>query len=199
MQYTKRDWRNRNKIKTPHGLIWLTIPVQVKNKYTQKINETLVESDEWQMRHWKSIELNYKKAKYFKEVSELIRPFYFENKDQNLSSINRSLIRIICEYLGINTKITLCSDYVLSEGKNERLANLTFDSGGLIYVSGLSARDYINEDIFNKLDISIEWFDYSNYPIYSQLWGEFKHEVSILDLLFNCGKDSVNFMKSFQK
>ena len=198
MQYTRRDWRNRNKIKTPQGLIWLTIPVKVKNKYNQKIFDTEVNGNDWQVKHWKSIEVNYKKANYFPEVSSFLRPIYLQNEYSHLSSINLSLIKEICNYLGITTKISLSKDYLLKDGKTNRLANLTSDVGGTIYVSGISAKNYLDEDIFNKMGIKVEWFNYSNYPIYDQLWDGFIHQVSIIDLLFNCGKKSLNYMKSFE-
>ncbi len=195
MQYTRRDWRNRNKIKTPQGLIWLTIPVKVKNKYNQKIFDTEVNGKEWQVKHWKSIEVNYKKANYFSEVSSFLRPIYLQNEYSHLSSINLALIKIICNYLGIKTKISLSKDYLLKDGKTNRLANLTSDIGGSIYVSGMSAKNYLDEDIFNEMGIKVEWFNYSNYPVYDQLWDGFIHQVSIIDLLFNCGKKSLNYMQ----
>ena len=199
MQYTRRDWRNRNKIKTPQGLIWLTIPVKVKNKYNQKIFDTEVDGKEWQVKHWKSIEVNYKKANYFSEVASFLRPIYLQNEYSHLSSINLSLIKKICNYLGIKTKISLSKDYLLKDGKTNRLANLTSDIGGSIYVSGTSAKNYLDEDIFNKMGIKVEWFNYSNYPVYDQLWDGFIHQVSIIDLLFNCGKKSLNYMKSIEQ
>lgn len=197
MQYTKRDWRNRNKIKTPQGSIWLTIPVKVKNKYNQSIFDTEVNGHEWQAKHWKSIEVNYKKANYFSEVSSFLKPLYLQTKYSHLSNINLIFIKNICNYLNIETKISSSKDYVLKDGKTNRLANLSKDIGASTYVSGMSARAYIDEDIFNEMGIKVEWFDYSNYPIYPQLWDGFINELSIIDLLFNCGKKATKYMKSF--
>ena len=194
MQYTKRDWRNRNQIKTPQGLQWLTIPVQVKGKYLQKICDTEIEKTDWAQTHLKAFKHNYSKAKYFDEIINLIQPLY-ENTYDNLSQLNFTFLQAICNYLGIKSKISYSGDYNLIEGKTERLADLCLQAGANSYISGPSAKDYIQETIFHENNIGLEWFDYSGYPAYPQLWGEFNHGVTILDLLFNHGKQSPDFMK----
>jgi len=194
MQFTRRDWRNRNRIKTPQGLKWLTVPVQVKGKYHQTIRDTALEGDDWAEAHWKALALNYARAPYFKVVSALVRPLY-EARFTHLSPLNRHFIEAICGYLGIQAGISNCWDYEPEEGKSERLASLCQQAGGDVYVSGPAAKDYLEESVFAERGISVEWFDYSGYPSYSQLWGEFEHGVSILDLLFNCGPDAADYMK----
>lgn len=194
MQYTRRDWRNRNQIKTPEGVVWLTVPVKVKGKYDQTIRETEIEAGNWRSQHLKSFEFNYRKAPYFSEVMALIKPLY-EAEYSHLSVLNHAFITAICTYLGIRTKITHSWDYPLSDGKSERLADLCLAAGGGEYISGPAARDYIDEAVFAARDVTLTWFDYAGYPEYQQLWGEFVHSVSILDLLFNCGKNAPAFMK----
>lgn len=199
MQYTRRDWRNRNKIVTRNGLIWLTIPVEVKGKYFQKINETKVVDNQWVETHWKSIELNYKKANCFSEYSEIIKNTYEKCKNEEyLSKINYIFLKTICDILGIKTKITWSSDYELIDGKTERLIGLVKSAGGDYYLSGPAAKDYIVEDLFRESRIQLEWMDYSNYPQYAQLSDNFEHGVSILDLIFNEGSNATKFMKSFK-
>lgn len=195
MQYTRRDWRNRNKIKTPHGLQWLTVPVISKGKYFQSIFDTQISSMDWARSHWKSLEFNYGRSKYFREVSQLIQPLYVENVYTHLSELNKVFIVEICKYLDINTIIRSSSDFDLVEGKTERLANLCTQVGGDEYISGPAAKDYINPTIFSDMGIKLSWFNYDYYPVYPQLWGDFNHGVTILDLLFNCGKDSALYMK----
>jgi hypothetical protein len=195
MQYTRRDWRNRNKIKTPYGAQWLTVPVVSKGKYFQSIRDTEINGAEWASLHWKSLELNYRRAPFFSEVSELIRPLYSNKTYAYLSEFNRLLITAICSYLNINTTFSCSWDYHLVEGKSERLANLCVQAGGTEYISGPAAKNYIDIKIFDELGIKMTWFEYENYPIYPQLWGEFMHEVTILDLLFNCGKNAHHYMK----
>ena len=195
MQYTRRDWRNRNQIKTPHGTQWLTIPVQVKGKYHQTIRETEIQSGDWALAHWKALSLNYRKAPHFTEIAAWLEPLYLESLGNNLSFCNRRFIEAVCSYLDIHTIISNSWDYSLVDGKTERLANICTQAGGTKYVSGPAARNYIDECVFSDRGITVVWFDYVGYPEYSQLWGEFIHNVSILDLLFNCGKDAHRYMK----
>lgn len=195
MQYTKRDWRNRNQIKTPQGVQWLTIPVRVKGKYHQKIRETEIEGTDWFESHWKSLVQNYSRSSHFKEVAEWLEPLYLGCSSSNLSYVNHKFIEAVCKYLSISTVISSSCDYKLAEGKTERLAHLCVQAGGTEYVSGPAAKDYMDEQVFSDLGVNLSWFDYSSYPEYPQLWGEFSHGVTILDLLFNCGKDSALFMK----
>jgi hypothetical protein len=195
MQYTRRDWRNRNQIKTSHGLRWLTVPVRVKGKYHQTIRETLIDGSHWAETHWKTIVQNYRHASCFDEISALVAPLYSEQNHTHLSDLNRKFIETICTYLGISTRISNSWDYQLIEGKSERLADLCKQAGATEYVSGPNAKNYLNESAFTQHNISLSWFDYGGYPNHPQLWGEFVHTVTILDLLFNCGHDSHRFMK----
>ncbi|VTU18895.1 WbqC family protein [Variovorax sp. PBL-E5] len=200
MQYTRRDWRNRNQIKTPQGLHWLTVPVIAKGKYTQKIKDTEIDGTAWAELHWKAFEQNYKRAACFNEVADWLAPYYFSSDvPTHLSVLNRRLIEAICGYLKIETKISSSSDYALSEGKTERLADICVQAGASEYFSGPSARDYVDESIFAQRGIGLHWFDYSGYGEYPQLWGEFTHEVTILDLLFNCGREAPGFMRYIGK
>jgi WbqC-like protein len=195
MQYTRRDWRNRNQIKTPQGVQWLTVPVKVKGRYFQTIRETEIDGAEWQVAHWKAIALNYRRALLFDEVAAVFEPLYLQHSYAHLSVLNRTFIDSICRYLGIDTKISNSWDYVLSDGKTERLADICAQAGGTEYISGPSAKGYIEERVFAERGIKLSWFDYADYPEYPQLWGEFTHNVSILDLLFNCGKESTHYMR----
>ncbi|WP_280817493.1 WbqC family protein [Variovorax sp. TBS-050B] len=195
MQYTRRDWRNRNQIKTPHGVQWLTIPVQVKGRYHQKINQTRIAGNEWASDHWKTLVQNYRRAPHFQEIATWLAPLYEVPPDMLLSQLNRAFIVSICKWLGIKTTISDSSEYGLIEGKSERLADLCRQAGGTVYVSGPAARDYLEPEVFLQRGISLEWFDYANYPEYPQLWGDFAHGVTVLDLLFNCGAMAPRYMK----
>lgn len=195
MQYTRRDWRNRNQIKTPNGVQWLTVPVHVKGKYNQKIRDTEIDGSEWASSHWKTLVHNYGRAPHFNEIATWLEPLYRVEKYVQLSELNRRFIEAVSNYLGIKTSITNSWDYSLPDGKTERLIGLCEQAGGTEYVSGPSARDYIEANSFIERGIDLTWFDYSGYPEYLQLWGEFTHNVSILDLLFNCGKDAHRYMR----
>jgi hypothetical protein len=195
MQYTRRDWRNRNQIKTPQGVQWLTVPVQVKGKYDQKIKETLIDGSDWAARHWKSLTQNYRRAPHFDEIAAWIEPLYTAETYTHISQLNRRFIEAICNYLGIKTVITNSWDYTPVDGKTERLADLCAQAGGMEYISGPGAKDYVEESIFTDMNIKLTWFDYAGYQQYSQQWGEFTHGVTILDLLFNTGKDAPQYMR----
>ena len=195
MQYTRRDWRNRNQIKTPQGVQWLTVPVLVKGKYHQKIRETEIDGADWAAAHWKALVQSYRRAPHFPEIASCLEPLYLELNHTHISQLNRRFIEVICNFLSIETIIKSSWDYVLPDGKTERLADLCIQSGATEYISGPAAKDYVDEKVFSDLGIKLTWFDYAGYPAYPQLWGEFIHGVTILDLLFNCGKDSPRYMR----
>ena len=196
MQYTKRDWRNRNKIQTKNGPQWLTIPVEVKGKYLQKINETMVVDQSWRKKHWASICQNYSKARYFKLYEEIFRVIYLESSEVYLSKINFLFLEAICSILNINTKLTFSSDFVLVEGKTEKLLGICKALDATVYVTGPAAGSYLDEALFISENISVEWMDYSNYPVYSQQYEPFEHFVTVLDLIFNEGPNAKNYMRT---
>ena len=196
MQYTKRDWRNRNIIKTANGLKWLSIPVSVKGKFNQKIKDTQIVDSSWQINHLKSIQLNYSKSKYFGLIMALIEPLYNNQNYTNLSDCNYTFIKSINNFLNINTKISYSSDFFLEDEKNKRLVSLVLQTEGNVYVSGPSAKDYIDLDLFKKNNVLIEWYNYDNYKNYRQSWGSFENNVTIIDLLMNEGPNAINFLKS---
>lgn len=195
VQFTRRDWRNRNLIKTPQGVRWLTIPVASKGRYHQTIRETAIEGGDWAATHLQSLRSNYRRARFFDQVSELVEPLYAA-PSSSLSDLNRAFLDAICNYLGITTHFTRSADYELAEERTERLASICSQAGADVYVSGPAAKDYLDEAEFRRRGMRVEWFDYSRYPEYPQLWGEFVHGVTMLDLLFNCGPEARNFMKA---
>ena len=197
MQYTRRDWRNRNKIKTPRGLQWLTIPVVNRGKFYQKIKDTEILDSAWCHDHWKALTLNYGKAPYFKMYEDRIEGLYQAcEKETHLSRVNYLFLTEICKILDIPTRITWSSDYELVDGKTERLVGLCRSAGGTEYLSGPAAKDYIVDELFEEAGIRLTYMDYSGYPEYPQLFGPFEHGVTILDLIFNEGPNARGFMKS---
>ncbi|WP_447915075.1 WbqC family protein [Delftia acidovorans] len=192
VQYTKNDWRNRNKIKTPQGLSWLTVPVGIH--LDRRICDVTID-DAWQKKHWKTLLSNYRRAKNFDVIAEFLEPLYLDSKYENLSQMNQKFIREICDFIGIDTKLSDSSQYEMVGDRVERLVNICIQASGSEYVSGPSAKSYIDESIFQDHKVDLTWFSYGEYPEYPQLWGDFQHQVSILDLLFNCGKDSAKYIK----
>jgi len=201
-QYTKRDWRNRNKIKTNHGLKWLTIPVKVKGRFSQSVNEVVILNKDWVSNHLKTIKHCYSKAKFFNEYYPFFENVYL-NQAMNecyLSSINLLFIKFICKIFNINTKITLSSNYSLSKiGQTEKLIELCNYTNANSYLSGPNAKKYLDVNKFSDASIKLEWFNYDNYIRYNQLYPPFNHHVSIIDLILNEGNNSFEFLKSKRK
>lgn len=195
MQFTRRDWRNRNQIKTSQGVQWLTVPVKVKGRFHQKIRETEIDGREWAESHWKALTQSYSRARHFREVAPLFEALYLAEPYKTVSELNRQFLQVICQFLQIRTKISNSWDYTLIEGKTERLVDLCVQAGAGEYISGPSAKGYLDEGLFESAGIRVRWFDYDGYPEYPQLWGEFVHGVSIVDLLFNCGREASQFMR----
>jgi len=196
MQYTKRDWRNRNLIKTENGLKWLSIPVEVKGKYFQKINETLISDENWNISHLNILKSNYRNATHYKNVIAWVDTLYLNCNHKLLTDINQYFIENITEFLGIKATIIRSEEFNLAEEKTERLINICTDLNATDYYSGPAAKAYMDEEKFKKQNINVHYFDYSNYPEYNQPNPPFEHGVSILDLIFNKGENARDFLKS---
>jgi len=197
-QYTRQDWRNRNRIKTPRGTRWLTIPVSVRGLYEQRLDETETADPAWASRHWDTIRQAYRGAPHFTRFASEIEAAYLHcGHETRLSRINRSLLEAICQILGIGTQLRWSTDYAATDSRTERVVSLCKQAGASVYLSGPRARAYIDESLFENSGIELRYFEYDGYPEYPQLYPPFEHHVSILDLLFNAGPDAHAFMKSF--
>jgi len=197
VQFTKGDWRNRNFIKTAQGLQWLTIPVLSKGRISSalKIQEVRVKDSFWALRHWKTICQNYAAAPFFEMYKTLFETYYLHHSDVFLSDINSSLIKIICGILEIKTPIRWSRDYVLSDDRNIRLVELCRQMGATHYLSGPTAKSYLDVDLLQKYGVEVMWMDYTGYPEYTQVHSPFEHGVSIIDLIFNQGPRAKQYMK----
>jgi WbqC-like protein family len=189
-QYTKRDWRNRNRIKTPDGTRWLSIPVQVSGRYTQSISETRIADEDWSRSHWDLIRSTYANAPTFDLYGEFIRDLYASATSPYLSDINRHFLEAIKEALGIDTPLVDSRVYDPRGMKDERLLDLCLKAGAEEYVSGPSARAYLDEERFEARGVRVTWFEYGPYPEYDQIHPPFVPEVSILDVLLCGGADA---------
>lgn len=197
VQFTRRDWRNRNLIKTADGLKWLTIPVNQDGSRELSINEITVAGEEWRKKHWDSLRIHYGKTPFFHHYADALKDLYFSHKASLLSEINYTFIATINSWLGINTPISWSTDYNPTGDKNQKLINLCKACGADTYLSGPAAQSYLDKDRFEKENIHVEWMEYNGYPEYNQLYPPFQHGVTILDLLFNEGPRSTLYMKSF--
>ena len=196
VQYTRRDWRNRNRIKTPQGTQWLTVPVQVKGKYTQAIKDTRISDPDWRRCHWMTLCCSYGKAPHFRACKQPFEEFYQGQGSDFLSDVNRDLIERVCKLLGIGTRITQSMDYKLeAEDPTDKLLEVCLQAGATHYISGPAAREYLNESLFERAGVKVRWMDYAGYPEYPQLFPPFEHAVSVVDLLFMTGTDAPRYLE----
>jgi len=169
--------------------------VEVRGKYHQRICDTRVSDQGWRRRHWLSVSQSYARSAHFGDHRERFEALYLEGKEELLSDINLKFIRAVCEILGIRTRLSRSMDYRLPEGKSERLLALCEAVGCNGYLSGPSARGYLDLAGFAQAGIEVQFMDYSGYSEYRQLHGRFEHGVSIIDLVFNEGRQSPRYMK----
>jgi hypothetical protein len=195
VQYTRRDWRNRNRIKSASGPLWLTIPVDVKGKYSQTIRETRIADPDWPAAHWKTIQHNYARATFFRAYRDAFEELFLGCREEYLSQVNFRFLTRVCDLLDIHTPMRWSMDYELLDGKTERLVHLCRQAGATEYLSGPAARGYLDEAQFQEAGIAVRWMDYSGYPEYPQVHPPFDHAVSVLDLILNTGPAARTFMK----
>jgi hypothetical protein len=175
-------------------LAWLTVPVLAAPQRSTKIKDVRVASTGWTQQHLKTLRMAYSRAPFFAEIMAMVADEFRNLGSDLLSDVNVALIRRICRYLGISTAITTHHDHWAVEHRQFRLRDICLRAGGSVYVSGPAARSYLDESVFQAAGIEVEWFDYSGYSEYLQLWGPFVHEVSILDLLFSQGPNSASYL-----
>lgn len=196
VQYTVRDWRSRNRIKTPDGVIWLTVPVQAKGVREKLIKDVKVDnSQQWQKKHLESLKNCYKKAKYFKEIIELINDVYKKNYTF-LIDVDMDFILKVKKYLSLEDKIIFSSEIPSTGGKDKKLLSICKYFNATHYLSGNTAKEYLREPIFVNEGITVEWHNY-HHPYYNQLWLKeqgFISHLSMIDLLFNHGRDSLSIL-----
>ena len=197
VQYTRSDWRNRNLIKTPQGLKWLTVPVKLKGRFGQRICDTETSDSSWRCRHWSSLAQNYARAPFFHRYAARFEDIYLGRSETMLSEINRAFIELVCEMLAIRTRITWCMQYAIGADRQQRLVELCQAVGGTEYLSGPAARAYLDPQVFERCGIAVRYMDYSGYPVYPQQHGAFEHGVTVLDLLFNTGDDARRHLMAF--
>lgn len=200
--FSKHDWRNRNRVKTPAGAAWLSIPVLTRGRFGQPIREVRVADRRWAARHWKTIQTYYARAAHFKELAPALAALFARAGGEPwLHRVNELFIRAICDLLDIRTRITASMEYRLSGGRVERLVDLCAQLGAAEYLSGAAARSYLDEAAFAARGIAVRWMDYASYPDHRQLHTPpFVHEVTVLDLLLNEGVEGARrYMRALRE
>jgi len=194
VQYPRsKGFFNRNAIKGPQGPLFLTVPVKGRADMPS-VREIAVDSScNWQQKHWKTISLNYAKAPHFKAARQTIEAIYVGRSWERLCDVNVELIRRVAELMGIQTRFVFSSELGLprDEGMKERLIAILKAVGADQYLTGKGAGSlrYMDEEEFAKNGVRVLWHEYRQSP-YTQLWGPFLPDMSIIDLLFNCGPGS---------
>ncbi len=197
VQYDKNGWRNRNRIKTAQGLQWLTIPVHTKGSVAEgiPINQINISWDKpWNVHHWRAIQFAYSKAPFFGKYRDLFEEMYARHPVLLADFTIQTTIEL-AEVLGITgTRFLRSSDLENIEGeKTDRLISILHAVGADHYISGPSARDYIEAEKFEEAGIRLEYMTY-DYPQYGQLHGAFEPQVSIIDLLFMTGGRALEYI-----
>jgi WbqC-like protein len=195
VQFTRRDWRTRNRIKTPNGPLWLSIPVNQKGNYHAPIDAITVAEMAWTRQHLRSIETNYRRAPHFATLFPALEAAYAAvGAEISLTAINRGLTSALCGLLGITTPLLrdvelLEREKLASLDPTARLLELAAATDATVYLSGPAARSYLDEAAFAARGISVAWMDYGGLPEYPQLWGGFDPSLSIVDALLNLGAE----------
>ena len=198
VQFVKKSWQQRNKIKTANGIIFLTVPIERSERST-RICDIKISYDHGDPleKHWKTISLAYGKSKYFNKYESIFKEIYFK-KHVYLRDLNVEIIKKSYEILGLSPKIIFSSELDLNDevmNKTEKIISLCKKAGISYLYDGKLAEDFIDTTLFEKENISIKFQDFI-HPKYEQLWGDFVPYMSIIDLLFNMGEKSMEIIKS---
>jgi hypothetical protein len=196
VQYDKHGWRNRNLIKGPNGPQWLTIPVASKGAVSQHIpisEVRIVWDRDWRRTHWGTLTACYARSPFFDKYAATFESFY-QQRPERLSDYTIETTISVARLLGIeHTRFIRSSELDVTGSRTERLVNIVKEVGASHYISGPSARDYIEDDVFERAGITLEYMEYE-YPEYPQLYPPFDGRVSILDLLFMVGDEACNYI-----
>ena len=198
VQYTRRDWRNRNKIVVQGTVKWLTIPVKTKGQYLGSIEEIETDGTGWAEQHWKTISHAYGRAPHFAQYRPVLEAAYLKAADLRLlTEINELFLRILVKLLGITTSLTRTNVVPRTTTlPTDRLVEVCVGCQATEYVSGPAARAYIENEKFADAGVALKYADYSDYPVYEQHATAFEHGVSVLDLLMRCGPAAREHLKS---
>ena len=172
VQFTKQDWRTRNRIKTDNGNLWLSVPIQRQKLKTNIVDIKICNEINWKKKHYKSFCQYYSKSKYFNEYKYLLDFYLLEW--EYLYKLNRYTTEKISRALNIDTKFYYSEDFEVSGNPTEKIIQVVNKLGGDTYISGKAGRNYINESLFT--DIKLEYMEY-----------RIENKFTVLDNIFNTG------------
>lgn len=193
VQFKKNEWQNRNKIKTADGWQWLTVPVMYR--FPQMINEVEINNKErWQHKQRQTIVSNYKRASCWNFL-EVFFEDLLQSHWQTISQLNIYVVKKLVEILGIKTPLFIASEMEqLPEDPDERLIAITKYYGADTYLAGSGGRDYMNMEKYEENGIKVVFQDY-RHPVYNQLFGDFLPFMSVIDLMYNHGNESLTILR----
>ena len=197
VQYQKKDFNNRNKIKTMNGEMWLSVPVETKGYLDKKINDIKIIEDGWRRKHYKSIYFAYEKSNFFDEYIGDIEKIIFNGKQEFLTDLNFDILIFLLRSLNITTPIVKASDYNFSGHKSDLVLDMCTTLNADSYIFGEQGRNYADINSFSQKNINVLFQDYQ-HPEYAQLYGEFSPYMSVIDLIFNLGPDSLDVLTNNQ-
>lgn len=190
VQYTKKDWRSRNRIRSKNGWLWLTVPVLTKGKRFQLISEARINySTNWQLKHLRTLEINYHKAKYFKEYFCSFKEI-LSRKHDYLINLDLEIIYWFSQGLGIDRPVLKSSTLKTSGKREERIIEICKKLGARELYDSKAASFFLNAEDFKNEGINVIFQDYS-HPVYTQVYKPFVPYMSTIDLLFSHGADSL--------
>lgn len=194
VQFIRRGWHHRDKIKTRHGEQWLSLSTR-KGDYHQLILDVRLQEakDEWIHRNINLISENYNKARYFDAHFPEIERIYRAGHER-LVDINMAFIHHFLDVFNIDVKIVYSSDLGVDGRQTEKLIGLTRATGGTHYLSGTGALDYLDKAMFDEAGIALEIQDF-HHPVYPQLHGDFIPQLSSLDCILNCGPNAKDVIR----
>lgn len=197
VQYTKNDWRNRNMIATASGPLWLTIPVETAGRADQRINEAAIGDHRWARKHWATITQSFARRPHFAEAKDAWEAVYLEAQELHLlHDVNLLFLRTIARQLSIDTALVDDRDFELApDTPTGKLVQLCRSVGADRYVTGPAGLNYLEVERFHAAGIALDVIDYSHYPAYSQPGDEFRHGVSVLDLIASVGDEAATHLQ----
>ena len=187
VQFTRRDWRSRNLIKSPDGVQWLSVPVRTPSGRSTSVSEAELSEKNWAQKHLRAVELSYKRSPHFDAVFELLENA-LHAEHLYLSQLNESVLRSLIGFMKLDLEVSAARGPVEAVEPSERILQLVLDRGGTKYLSGPAAKSYLDAELFEAAGVEVYFFDYPEYPEYQQAWPPFRHDVSMVDVLLHLGE-----------
>ncbi len=194
VQYDKR-FTNRNRIITTTGWTWITVPINKDHKFSLNMHVEINNELSWKTLHWKKIRQSYANAKYFDLYKDDLKSIY-DREWNYLFDLDFETLKLTLKWLGIKIDIIKESELKVGGKSTERLINVCKTIGADTYVSGMGGRNYLDEQFFEKHNVKLEYQKYSPIQYQQYLAKSFIPDLSILDLLFNMGQDSMRYMEN---